>query len=64
MIFNSELIFSISDNEGIGAFSFGVGSQATFACGKTDISNLITKPCVNSTQDAFNRQDNNVFSNG
>jgi len=64
MIFNSELIFSIEESEGIGAFAFGVGTEATFPCGKSQIANMITKPRANPTQPAFNVNDSNVFSNG
>ena len=47
MIFNQELVFSIKENEGVCAFAFGIGTEASFPCGKSEISNMITKPKVN-----------------
>ena len=64
MVHNSELLFSLDAVEGIGAFSFGIGTWATFPCGKSEISNMVTKPRVNPTQVSFDTYDNNVFSNG
>jgi hypothetical protein len=34
----------MSDVEGVGALSFGVGKNATNPCGKSEISNLIVTP--------------------
>ena len=34
-IYNLELIFSMQEVEGVGTFSFGVGSKSIFPCGKT-----------------------------
>jgi hypothetical protein len=34
----------MSDNEGVGVFAFGVGKNATNACGKSEISNMIVTP--------------------
>ena len=64
MVFNSELIFSIEEKEGVGIFAFGVGTEASFPCGKSEISNMITKPKENPMQASFNVYDSNVFSNG
>ena len=44
MNYNQELIFSISDEEGVGDFAIGVGKHATNPCGKSEISNLIVTP--------------------
>ena len=44
MNYNQELVFSISDNEGVGVLAFGVGKNATNPCGKSEISNLIVTP--------------------
>ena len=44
MIFNSELIYSMEEVEGVGALAFGIGYEATFPCGKSQISNMIAKP--------------------
>jgi hypothetical protein len=44
MNYNLELIFSISDDEGAGVLSFGVGKNAMNPCGKSEISNLIVTP--------------------
>ena len=49
MIYNTELIFSIEELEGVGAFAFAVGNLATFPCGKSMISNMITKPMAKPT---------------
>ena len=64
MIYNQELIFSIDDTESVGVFAFAIGTQATFPCGKSEISNMITKPMAKPSQPPFNINDNNVFSNG
>ena len=62
MNYNQELIFSISDEEGVGVFAFGVGKHATNPCGKSEISNLIVTPKFDNK--SFDVWDLNVFSNG
>ena len=44
MNYNQELVFSMSDVEGVGVFAFGIGKHATIPCGKSEISNLIVTP--------------------
>jgi hypothetical protein len=48
--------------EGVGVFSFGIGRMANFACGKSEISNLIVTPKFENK--SFDTNDMNVFSNG
>jgi hypothetical protein len=60
--YNQELIFSISDVEGVGVFAFGIGKNATNPCGKSEISNLIVTPKIDNK--SFDVHDLNVFSNG
>jgi hypothetical protein len=48
MNYNQELVFSISDVEGVGVFAFGVGKHATKPCGKSEISNLIVTPLLDN----------------
>jgi hypothetical protein len=48
MNYNQELVFSISDVEGVGVFAFGVGKNATNPCGKSEISNLIVTPLLDN----------------
>ena len=62
MNYNQELVFSISDNEGVGVLAFGVGKNATNPCGKSEISNLIVTPKFDNK--SFDVYDLNVFSNG
>ena len=42
--YNQELVFSMSNVEGVGVFAFGVGKNAIESCGKSEISNLIVTP--------------------
>ncbi len=62
MNYNQELIFSISDDEGVGVFAFGVGKHAIKPCGKSEISNLIVTPKFDNK--SFDVYDLNVFSKG
>ena len=53
----------MSDVEGAGIFSFGVGKHATTnPCGKSEISNLIVTP--KNDYKSFDVHNQNVFSNG
>jgi hypothetical protein len=53
----------MSDVEGAGIFSFGVGKHATAnRCGKSEISNLIVTP--KNDNKSFDVYNPNVFSNG
>ena len=62
-IYNYELIFSMQEVEGVGAFSFGVGCKSVFPCGKTEILNMMAIPSGESSV-AFDEHDSNIFSNG
>ena len=63
MIYNRELIFSMNEEEGVSAFSFGIGSRAILPCGKSDVMNKIAIP-NNKNISVFNVSDNTIFSNG
>ena len=38
-------MFSIEEDKRVCAFAYGVGIEASFPCGKSEISNVLTKPC-------------------
>ena len=63
MIYNRELIFAMNEEEGVSAFSFGIGSRAILPCGKSDVMNKIAIP-NNKNNSVFNVSDNTIFSNG
>ena len=63
MIYLFELIFSMNEKEGVGAFSYGIGKKAQFPCGKTTVANFLCIPADTKVK-AFDSPEDNIFSNG